>query len=209
MSEGFRLYGDLNREVLERAANALVERHESLRTRFIQIDGSPVQIVDEVARVEVFYRRSQFTDGGEQGIIAALCQEERQTFDLSQAPMFRINLLKLGPQDHILQRTIHHIAADACRRESSTKNWSAFMTRSPMGGRIHSHPWACSIRTLFCSSNTVYVPAFLTRGLLIGGSSWQQCQDCRAYQPIASDPQYRLFARNPAARYCPPSLRVH
>ena len=43
MPQALRLRGNLNHAALEQAINALVERHESLRTHFAEVDGEPVQ----------------------------------------------------------------------------------------------------------------------------------------------------------------------
>src|SRR5215472_15773346 len=43
ISGGFRLAGALDREVLRRALDRIVQRHEALRTTFRVVDGEPVQ----------------------------------------------------------------------------------------------------------------------------------------------------------------------
>src|SRR5262245_42283300 len=52
-SRAWRLKGKLDREALERAFKTIVERHESLRTRFEEVDGEPVQVIDHVIRTEL------------------------------------------------------------------------------------------------------------------------------------------------------------
>jgi hypothetical protein len=49
MRLGLRLIGELERGALRQALDRLVERHEVLRTRFIQIDGQPVQSIAPAA----------------------------------------------------------------------------------------------------------------------------------------------------------------
>src|SRR5580658_9706295 len=48
-----RLKGTLNEKALERAINTIIERHESLRTRFAVADGNPVQIIVPHVRVSI------------------------------------------------------------------------------------------------------------------------------------------------------------
>src|ERR1700749_3310891 len=50
---GLKLTGELDIAALERALNAIVARHESLRTRFAESGGEPVQIVEPEAHVEL------------------------------------------------------------------------------------------------------------------------------------------------------------
>ena len=46
MPQALRLRGRLDLQALQRAVDTIVERHESLRTHFAQIDGEPVQIIE-------------------------------------------------------------------------------------------------------------------------------------------------------------------
>src|SRR6185312_57439 len=46
MFEALRLRGTLDIDALRRAFDVLVERHETLRTRFVELDGEPAQVVD-------------------------------------------------------------------------------------------------------------------------------------------------------------------
>ena len=40
-------------EAVERAINTIVERHESLRTHFAEVEGEPVQVIEPELRIEV------------------------------------------------------------------------------------------------------------------------------------------------------------
>ncbi|MEV4706158.1 amino acid adenylation domain-containing protein [Actinoplanes sp. NPDC049316] len=105
---GLRLRGDLDHEALEAALLALVRRHEALRTRFVEVDGGPRQVVDpapETLRVPV-------------GAIA-LGEVERwaagqvsRPMDLAAGPLFRAALARVAPGEHVLVLVVHHIVAD-------------------------------------------------------------------------------------------------
>jgi len=43
---------------------------------------------------------------------AAMKREGEEPFDLSRGPVLRFKLLKLGEQEHIFLRTMHHIVSD-------------------------------------------------------------------------------------------------
>jgi acyl carrier protein len=114
MVEALRLRGELDRSALERAVAAIVDRHEVLRTRFVEVDGRAVQVIVPELRIRVpledlsgMSRASQ-----EQRIEAALWREREQPFDLSRGPMLRLRLLKLGEEEHVLLRSFHHIVSD-------------------------------------------------------------------------------------------------
>ncbi|MYW35461.1 condensation domain-containing protein, partial [Streptomyces sp. SID2119] len=53
MTAALRLRGPLAPEALRGALDALVARHEVLRTRYEVVDGDPVQIVDAPAPVDL------------------------------------------------------------------------------------------------------------------------------------------------------------
>ena len=51
MPEALRLRGELDLEALEKTINTIVARHESLRTRFAEVDGEPVQVIEPELRI--------------------------------------------------------------------------------------------------------------------------------------------------------------
>src|SRR5262249_33477033 len=114
MSGGLRLRGELDREALERTVNAIIERHESLRTHFVEMDGVPVQVIEPELRIEIPLEDLSGLDEGSQWqrVSEALRWEAGQPFNLARGPVLRVRLLKLGERDHILLRTMHHIVSD-------------------------------------------------------------------------------------------------
>jgi amino acid adenylation domain-containing protein len=109
-----RLLGSLNREALQASFDGLVQRHESLRTTFVQQGEVAWQQVAEQATVAL-----QFTDLSTlaeadkplrtQQVVA---QQAAQPFDLEQGPLLRVQLLRLAADEHVLLLTMHHIIAD-------------------------------------------------------------------------------------------------
>ncbi|MBZ5520985.1 MAG: amino acid adenylation domain-containing protein [Acidobacteriia bacterium] len=112
--EALRLRGELNVEVLKRAVNAVVTRHESLRTRFLQEDGEPVQVIEPALEIDlpVVDLSLLDEDARREAVRAAQAEEWQMPFDLSRGPLLRMRLLRLGPCEHILLRTFHHIIFD-------------------------------------------------------------------------------------------------
>ncbi|QSV63975.1 MAG: amino acid adenylation domain-containing protein [Dolichospermum sp. DL01] len=112
--QGLRLEGKLNIEALEKAVNALIVRHETLRTGFLSSEGEPVQIILPQLTLTI-----PVTDLGElsleeQGLQVQhlVTQESHKPFDLKNPPLLRVSLFRLGATTHILLLTIHHIIAD-------------------------------------------------------------------------------------------------
>src|SRR5262249_27663193 len=114
MPEALRLRGELNLEALEKTINTIVERHESLRTRFAEVDGEPAQVIERELRIEAPVEDLSGLDEEEQRarVAAALRRELEEPFDLSRVPALRVRLLKLSEREHILLRTMHHIVSD-------------------------------------------------------------------------------------------------
>ncbi|MFE9498685.1 amino acid adenylation domain-containing protein [Streptomyces collinus] len=102
-----RLRGPLDRPALERAVQRVVDRHEALRTRFVQIDGRAVQLVEESVTVAL-----PVTDVSEDGLQAALTAEAARPFDLAEGPLLRASLLRPAEDDHVLAVTVHHLVSD-------------------------------------------------------------------------------------------------
>ncbi len=109
-----KLSGHLNRAALGEALDAIVRRHEVLRTRFVVIDGNPMQAISEVARFSLEDHDFSSLDMTERDAqlrkIAA--QEARARFDLALGPMIRGRLVRTAEQEHVLLLTMHHIVAD-------------------------------------------------------------------------------------------------
>ena len=115
ISTTVRLNGPLDAKVLEECLNAVVRRHESLRTAFVADGGEARQIVTPEAHVAI--ERFDFTGEPEgERDTAALrlaAEDARRPFDLTRVPLLRVLLLKLDAEEHLLHLTIHHIVADA------------------------------------------------------------------------------------------------
>ncbi|GIG60040.1 hypothetical protein Lfu02_44120 [Longispora fulva] len=102
-----RVYGPLDLDALTRAFTAIVARHEPLRTTFPEVDGEPVQRVAAPGPVEV-----ELVDATEAEAYALAAARTNTRFDLARGPLFRVSVLRLGPEEHVLCLVLHHIVAD-------------------------------------------------------------------------------------------------
>ena len=114
MPFGLRLRGELDYLALERAINTIVERQESLRTHFEEIDGEPYQVIQEDVRITIPLEDLSGLEEQTRNerVMRALKQEGTEPFDLSRAPLLRVKLLKLSPREHVCLETMHHITSD-------------------------------------------------------------------------------------------------
>ncbi|WP_143707554.1 non-ribosomal peptide synthetase, partial [Xenorhabdus ehlersii] len=110
-----RLAGSLNRHALIMALDRLVARHESLRTRFVLVEGQPSQQIDPA---DIGFSLScqdlrQLDPALHIDRITELANLAAQTpFDFAQGPLIRGQLLQLADKEHVLLLTQHHIITD-------------------------------------------------------------------------------------------------
>ncbi|MEU7876479.1 amino acid adenylation domain-containing protein, partial [Dactylosporangium sp. NPDC049140] len=101
--------GALDADALQAALNALVARHEVLRTRLVAgADGEPYQVVDPPT--DFVLPVLDISDAAEAEAWLAL--DAAVPFDLATGPLFRATLLRLAPDEHILALAMHHVVAD-------------------------------------------------------------------------------------------------
>ena len=110
----FRLTGSLQTSYLHRSIQAIVQRHESLRTAFEVVDGQLVQVVASELSVslKVTDLRGLPVHGREGTALKQIWQEIQQPFYLNQSPLFRVQLWQLQDSEHLLLITLHHIIFD-------------------------------------------------------------------------------------------------
>ncbi|GFZ92165.1 amino acid adenylation domain-containing protein [Okeania sp. KiyG1] len=108
------LVGKLDYIALEKSLNQIIARHETLRTTFSEIDGTPVQIIKPSFELQLPLKDlSELTPSEATTKLQQLLQEENeQTFNLEVDPPIRARLYQLETTEHILQITLHHIVSD-------------------------------------------------------------------------------------------------
>ncbi|HSK75700.1 MAG TPA: non-ribosomal peptide synthase/polyketide synthase [Thermoanaerobaculia bacterium] len=109
-----RQRGPLDLPALAGAFGEIVRRHEVLRTRFVTADGEvepridppgplPLPVVD-LLELPVEAREAEAR--------RLALAEARRPFVLDREPPFRVSLLRMAADDHVLLPTTHHIAGD-------------------------------------------------------------------------------------------------
>ena len=98
-----RLTGELHIDALTRSVDQMVQRHESLRTVFPVRDGNPVQEIRETYSIETaFSDVTELPEAAREAAGETLAQQEAfRPFDLSNGPLLRIRLVRLGERDHV------------------------------------------------------------------------------------------------------------
>jgi len=107
-----RLDGGLDVAALQAAVDALVARHEILRTRFAETDGQLTQVVSPAAGLALAQLDLSASADPQAALEAALQAAAGQAFDLYQGPLLQVTLVRLGEQRHGLLLAMHHIISD-------------------------------------------------------------------------------------------------
>nr|QEO74443.1 phosphopantetheine-binding domain-containing pro [uncultured bacterium] len=107
-----RIRGALDTAALQRAVDAVVRRHEPLRTTFAARDGRPVQVVHEHLRlvletVDVSADPDPRASGQRH-----VDEVARHPFDLESGPLVRARLVRVADGEHLLATCMHHIVSD-------------------------------------------------------------------------------------------------
>src|SRR5688500_7915455 len=114
MSIQIRLEGELQVDALRGAVEALVARHEALRTTFPALDGEPVQSIGKPMPVDLPVLDLSSTPAAEREAMARqlAAAEARYPFDLARGPLLRTRLIRIEPAEHVLLVVVHHIVSD-------------------------------------------------------------------------------------------------
>jgi len=111
---GMRISGALDIDLLRKALNFLIARHESLRTRFVLQNGVPNQQIDvcgEIALEEIDQSAHSSTEASRE--VSRLCEDfVSEKVSLSIGPLFAAKLFKLPHHEYVLMLAIDHIITD-------------------------------------------------------------------------------------------------
>jgi amino acid adenylation domain-containing protein len=132
ITERLRLDGALDANALRLSCDALIARHEALRTTFAESADGVLQTVhapsrcpwhaSDVSALPVNERETR---------AAAIAQaDEAQAFDLSVGPLMRAHLIRLDAMTHWLALTTHHIVSDG---------WSADVILAELASFYHAY----------------------------------------------------------------------
>ena len=132
-SRAYRLVGEIDVDALDRSVRYIARRHEILRTSYSLVNDEPEPIISEdiglaIKRAEL---REIPSSQQNEALQTLLLSEMQKPFDLESGPPWRILLVHLSSQEHVLLRVAHHIVSDGWtsgifERELSTV-YSAFV----------------------------------------------------------------------------------
>lgn len=130
-----RLKGRLNVAALEQSLNEIRRRHDALRATFACVDGWPVQNIApaQLLALPIIDLQGLNEAKREMKVEHLAFEEAQRPFDLARGPLLRTMLLRLGAEDHVLLRTLHHIVCDGWSIDVFTRELAALYEAYSIG----------------------------------------------------------------------------
>jgi non-ribosomal peptide synthetase component F/thioesterase domain-containing protein/acyl carrier protein len=109
-----RRTGPLDLPALKQSLKEIIRRHEAWRTNFAIQDGQLVQVINPEVDLEIPFidLRTLPESEREAEALRLATLDARRPFDLSQGPLLRAMLARLGEEEHCLYLTLHQIIFD-------------------------------------------------------------------------------------------------
>jgi amino acid adenylation domain-containing protein len=113
-AEAVRLRGNLNVEVLEKALNVIIARHENFRTTIEAAGDEPCVVVHESwpLKLKQVDLCSLAPAARQAEVERLLIDEPRAPYDLKTKPGIRATLIRCGEAEHIFILMMHHLICD-------------------------------------------------------------------------------------------------
>jgi hypothetical protein len=106
------LSGSLDLPALEKAITGVVERHEALRTCIDAAGEEQIIMASPQFRVPLHDLSKLAAEERKEALQKWRTEESRRPFDLTRAPLFRANIVKMDDELHVLSLTAHHVITD-------------------------------------------------------------------------------------------------
>ena len=109
-----RVHWSVDVDVFQRALDEIARRHDILRTAFTLVKGTPMQVVSPPTKMplSVVDCREIASNRREVEASRIATEEARRPFDLTESPLARVVLIRLGDVDSVLLVVMHHLIAD-------------------------------------------------------------------------------------------------
>ncbi|SMC96648.1 amino acid adenylation domain-containing protein [Fulvimarina manganoxydans] len=137
------LEGRLDEQRLRAALSALVARHESLRTRFVDEDGEPFVTIDAPSEPPL-HVVDLSSDPNPEAALAAALPAALKPFAIHGGPLLRATLFRIAPTRHVLLLTAHHAITDGWSMAIIARDFAAAYGAGAKAGPL------CGLAPLDC-----------------------------------------------------------
>ncbi|MCP5064554.1 MAG: AMP-binding protein, partial [Ignavibacteriae bacterium] len=110
----FKIKGRFEQELFIKTINKIVDRHESIRTTFIDKKGEPLQVISPELKIDIpIIDLSENGNSSNEMVVKEIATKEaRAPFNISTGPLFRVKIVKLYENENVVLITMHHIISD-------------------------------------------------------------------------------------------------
>lgn len=107
-----RMQGEVNLSLLKRTVQALVDRHDSLRTAFGT--NEPIQHIysNQLLDIPIVDWQTKTPEEQQQQLAAELGREREHLFDLTRPPLLRACVIQMAADQTLLLLNFHHLVSD-------------------------------------------------------------------------------------------------
>ncbi len=107
-----QLRGVITQQACEAALQRVVERQEVLRLSFLPGKDRAVQMIRQTSEANFRFRELSSAQGREEAVEELAKEIFSEPFDLVRGPLYRVEVLRLSADHHVLVFAIHHAIAD-------------------------------------------------------------------------------------------------
>lgn len=161
-----RLRSKVDAQKLQHAINAVMARHESLRSIFIFENGELIQQTlppqDAIVPFQVIYVENK----SEAELMERISFDLKTPFQLDENPALRMNLYTLSDTEHVLTLSVHHIIIDGLSHAIVLQEFIDNYENLCRGKSVNTEPLDVTF------SDFVH-----WQKQLIGGCKWQQMEE--------------------------------
>jgi FkbH-like protein/thioester reductase-like protein len=106
--------GNLNINIFKQTLEVITQRHEILRSNFPMVNGSPKQVIALSPTIPLSIINLQHLAKAQHSeeVKRLTALESQKSFDLTNDILWRVTLLQLAEDNHILLLTMHHLISD-------------------------------------------------------------------------------------------------
>ncbi len=179
------LRGHLRLDALRAAFQALVDRHEPLRTAFPHVEGEPQQVVQAAVRLEIpLTDIRHLAEAEREAERHRLAQAEAQRpFDLALAPLLRVSVVRCADEEHLVLVSLHHLITDGWSSGVFVGEFVAAYTAAVSG-----EPWQPAPLPLQYADYALHQREHAVAGLKPHLDYWlKQLAGAPAYLKVATD----------------------
>lgn len=108
----FYLKGTILKENLDKAFQAVIQRHESLRTVFRRINNEPRQVVSETMPFNIEYEDISALSDKKEQLKVKVEAATRWQLNLETGPLLKVKLFRLSAEEYAMIFCLHHIVSD-------------------------------------------------------------------------------------------------